>query len=262
MIGSGGPLQGARYVLRGLGVLSTPGLRRYVILPILLNLLLLSGVILLGVQGFSAVMDWAIAGTVGELPGAFRAVLWVIFALLVGWMLLNVFVATSTLLGSPFYALLSQRLETMLRGEPAPQASWKEIWEEVCHTLVQELHKFAYFLLLAIPFLLLFLIPGVNFAAPFLFLLYSCWVMGLECIDFPLANHLIPFAVQRRILRQRMVRTMSFGSTALLLSLIPGINLVALPAAVAGATILWVEELEQELSVAGVVSRRRASRRP
>lgn len=95
----------------------------------------------------------------------------------------------------------------------------------------------------ALPLGLLFLIPGINVAAPFIWALFSAWMLAIEYLDYPMANHALHFATQRRILRGNRLLAYGFGGGTLLLTMIPVLNFIAMPAAVAGATALWVEEL-------------------
>jgi len=112
-------------------------------------------------------------------------------------------------------------------------------------SLVSELRKLLYFLLRALPLGLLFLIPGVNLAAPFLWALFSAWMLVIEYIDYPMANHLLHFSTQRRLLRSRRLLSYGFGGGSLLLTMIPLLNFLAMPVSVAGATALWVGELKE-----------------
>jgi CysZ protein len=49
----------------------------------------------------------------------------------------------------------------------------------------------------------------------------------------------LSFRDQRRLLRQHWPLTLGFGAMVLLLTLIPLLNFLAMPAAVIGATLMW-----------------------
>jgi CysZ protein len=249
----GNPVLGGAYVLRGLALITRPGLRRYVALPLVLNTLVLAALVVWSSRSFEHLLDWTLSRVAPGLDGVLRALAWLVFAALAGWLVFHVFVITVTILGSPFYALMAQKLEAQLTGcrEQAP-FRLRALAQEMCYTLGQEARKAVYFALLVVPCLLLFLVPGINVLAPFALVLYSAWTLGLECIDFPLSAHRIPFRRQRRLARRKLLRTLGFGGTAVLLTLIPGLNLVAIPAAVAGATALWVDRVRAEAQGAGV----------
>jgi CysZ protein len=69
-------------------------------------------------------------------------------------------------------------------------------------------------------------------------------MLVIEYIDYPMANHLLHFSQQRKLLRQRRVLSYSFGGSSLLMTMIPFVNFLAMPVSVAGATAMWVGELK------------------
>ncbi len=84
----------------------------------------------------------------------------------------------------------------------------------------------SYFLLRAIPLLILFLIPGLNIAAPFLWLAFSAWFLALEYGDYPMANHGLLFKEQHRRLQQARFTALTFGGGLTLLMMVPILNFV------------------------------------
>ena len=93
---------------------------------------------------------------------------------------------------------------------------------------------------------ILFLIPGINIAAPFLWLAFNAWYLALEYTDYPMGNHGILFRKQHTQLKRMRLNAMGFSGGVLAMMAIPGINFLAMPAAVAGATVLWTRELAEE----------------
>jgi CysZ protein len=85
----------------------------------------------------------------------------------------------------------------------------------------------------------------VNLAAPFLWALFSAWMLAIEYVDYPMANHRLHFAEQRKRLRGRKLLSWGFGGASLLMTMIPVVNFLAMPASVAGATAMWVREFKQ-----------------
>jgi len=90
--------------------------------------------------------------------------------------------------------------------------------------------------------LLLLLIPVVNVGASVLWMLFSAWMMTVQYVDYPMANHHLFFKDQRARLRKRPLLAWSFGGLVMVCTLIPVLNFVVMPAAVAGSTALWVRE--------------------
>jgi CysZ protein len=58
-----------------------------------------------------------------------------------------------------------------------------------------------------------------------------------------MGNHDLSFANQKKKLGTRRGLVLGFGGSVMVLTTIPLINFVVMPLAVAGATIIWVEQL-------------------
>lgn len=234
------PVGGFGYALRGLRLVLRPELRAFILIPFLINLLVFGGLLWLGVQQFGQFIDWMLPpdGWLSYL----RWLLWPISALCALLIVFFSFTGLANLLASPFNALLAERVELLLRGRTATPGG--PPWKAVLPAIASELNKLLYFLLRAVPLLLLFLIPGLNLLAPLLWLLFSCWYLALQYADFPMGNHGIAPARQRQLLRQQRLTALGFGGGITLLMLVPLLNLLAMPAAVAGATALWCDTLD------------------
>ena len=87
------------------------------------------------------------------------------------------------------------------------------------------------------------ILPGLNFAAPFLWVMLGAWMMALQFIDYPMDNHRLPFKEVRAACSARRATSIGFGVVVAVVSGIPILNLALIPAAVAGATLLWCDEL-------------------
>ncbi len=69
-------------------------------------------------------------------------------------------------------------------------------------------------------------------------------MLAISYVDYPMGNHGLTFPEQRRQLGQRRYLALGFGGAVMCALAIPVVNFLVIPAAVAGATILWVERLE------------------
>jgi CysZ protein len=67
-------------------------------------------------------------------------------------------------------------------------------------------------------------------------------MMAIQYIDYPADNHKLGWNEMLAWLRQKRWQSMSFGGIVYLVLLIPVINILMMPAAVAGATLFWVRE--------------------
>ena len=69
--------------------------------------------------------------------------------------------------------------------------------------------------------------------------------MALQYTDYPMANHGLDFPAQRRLLGHRRWLALGFGIVVMALTLIPVVNFLVMPIAVAGATAMWVGAIWQ-----------------
>jgi CysZ protein len=231
---------GGNCLLRGFKLILQPGLRRFVIIPLFLNTLIFALLIGLGIHQFDHLVTW----TLSFLPSWMdwlEWLLWPLFALIALTFSFFSFSLIANLIGAPFNGMLAEAVEQHLTGRKIEDQGWTKTLLQLAPTLFGELLKIFYFLLWAIPFLILFLIPGVNLFAPFLWMLFSAWMLALQYLDYPMGNHGLSFAEQRKKLRQKRFNSLGFGGATLIATLIPVVNFLVMPAAVAGATIMWVE---------------------
>nr|MBP8024433.1 EI24 domain-containing protein [Chromatiaceae bacterium] len=70
------------------------------------------------------------------------------------------------------------------------------------------------------------------------------WILALEYLDYPMGNQGLGAREIRRRLRGRPVLSLGFGAATVVLTMIPLVNFIAMPSAVAGATALWVKEFD------------------
>ena len=151
------------------------------------------------------------------------------------------------MLTSPFHALLAGRVEESITGEPVLAVEGiTAALLEVPRALFREIRKFLYYVPMALALLILTIIPVFNAFAPLGWFLLGAWMMSLQFVDYPLDNHRLPFRAVRDACAERRLSTIGFGGTVALFTGIPLLNLVVIPAAVIGATLLWCEELRSQ----------------
>lgn len=231
-------LQGTAYLLQGLQLLTVPGLRQFVLIPLLLNTSLFAVGIWYSVTRIQA---W----TNDLLPSWLQWMGWLImplFYVVIGTTLFWTFSMVANLLAAPFNALLAQRVELHLTGRVINPLNTTGMLQEIISQIGSEINKIIYFLTRAIPLLILFWIPVINIIAPFTWLIFSGWMMAFQYTDIPMGNHGLKAKQILAKLQENRLLALGFGGATLLMSLIPFVNFLAMPAAVAGATVLWVKE--------------------
>jgi len=238
--------RGFGYLLHGAVLLPRKGVRIHLIVPLLINIVLFvagSWLLFSQLSGFvdsytSGLSDWEwLAGLMFLIKVViFTAAMTVVF---IGVSMIALLVA------APFNAVLAKSVEKHLLGEFVNENELsRSIMAQIPHLLMEEVRKLIYFIIRAIPLLILFVIPVVNIAAPALWLLFGAWMLAITYTAYPLENHEIPFKNQHAIVKQSRWATFGFGVAVLLVTMIPVVNLVVMPAAVAGATVLYTKEFK------------------
>ncbi|MFZ1643269.1 MAG: sulfate transporter CysZ [Candidatus Contendobacter sp.] len=235
--------RGAGYVLTGLRWLPKAGLRGFVALPLLINTLLFSAGIWWSAGQFER-LDQAMRGWLPEWLAWLHWLLWPLFILTALVVIFYTFSLVANVIAAPFNSLLAERVKKMVAPpSSAPRPPSAPNWRDLLFSPLAELRKLLYFVAWAIPLVVLSFVPAANVAAPALWVVSTSWMLALEYADYPLGNRGLDFRAQRRLLRRHWPLTLGFGGMTLLLTLIPGLNFLAMPAAVIGATLMWNQEL-------------------
>ncbi len=248
-------LTGLGYVKAGFSLIRVEGIRRFVVIPIAINVIVFVGLGWLLSDQFSHVLasvDWLTNPDTETWLGWFVDKLLVLFWIVFGLAFLIIFTYTFTvvanLIAAPFNSLLSERIEAHLKGRLDHQQNTpvSHILKSIPHILRSEVGKIFYLLVWMIPVLILYVIPGVNLIAPFVSFLFGAWMLSLEYVDYPMGNNGLLFGQIKKAARSRRNLSLGFGSAVTLLTAIPVINLIAMPVAVAGATKMWVDEFSKQ----------------
>ncbi len=240
------PAKGAGYLVRGLAMLPTPGIRRFVLIPLLVNLLLFTAAIVLLIGRFNGWIDYMMSAWLPDWQWLdfLRYLLWPLFALLILVVVYYSFSVVANLIAAPFNGLLSERVERQLRGAVVADDSWAELVRVIPRTLARELAKLAYYLPRVLLLLVLSFIPLLNVAMPVVWFLFGAWMMSIQYCDYPMDNNRVSFAEMKRLLKARRLSAVGFGGLVQFGLLIPLLNLILMPAAVIGATLFWIEEYD------------------
>ncbi len=235
-------LAGLRYSVSGFGLLGRPGIRIYVLIPLLVNSVLFTLTIVYGTSRFSRLLDqlithWAWLKWVTWL-------LWPLFLLLMLGFVFFCFSMLANLIAAPFNGRLATAVEQELTGAPNPEsAASVGVIAETINAVRSEAEKIRYFLLRGVPLLVLFLIPVIQLAAPLIWFIYAAWMIALEYLEIPLGNRGMLFPQVRTLAKANRNIVLGYGTGILLLTMMPGVNLMVMPIAVSGATKMALERL-------------------
>jgi CysZ protein len=234
---------GAGYFIKGFELIRTPGIRRFVFIPLTVNLLLFSSAfyyMFLQLEGYMLTIEnW-----LGESFSWLSNFIWPLAVLFVLIIFSFIFSSVANWIAAPFNGLLSEKVEALLTNQPLHDGGALDVVKDIPRTLGREVSKLAYYLPRAAGFFLLYwILPVIGQVLWFLFM---AWMMAVQYKDYPFDNHKIDFAQMRQALKQRQGLSYSFGIATAIFSMIPFINLVVMPVAICGATALWVDHYRED----------------
>lgn len=238
---------GARCLFLGFTWLTRPGIRSYVILPLLINLVLFAVAIALGAHYFGAWLHhW-----ISVLPhwlAWLDVLLWIIFALAAVVVLFYTFALAASLIAAPFDIFLSMRVEAAITGQ-RPETG-RSLSMDIVVGLRGQIQRLLYILwrmaLIGIVGIVLVFVPLLGILTPLLWFVFTAWTLAIVYSDFPLSNRGVAFTAQRVLFRPRRIRLLGFGAATALCTMLPVVNFVIMPAAVIGATLMWTETGTQD----------------
>jgi len=149
----------------------------------------------------------------------------------------------ASLLASPVLDALSERVERCAAGAGgAADGGLRRLLADAGSSLVNEGRRLAFFggLWLAI-WLAALIVPGGALLAPPVLVAVTVLFLPLEYAAFALDRRRLSFAERRAWLAEHRARALGFGLAAFGLGLVPGLNVLLLPALVTAGTLLVLE---------------------
>lgn len=226
------PARAIACLIQGLRILARPELRHFVWIPLILNLVLYAGGFWIVGRGFDTILTHLLPAWLGWL----HAIIWPIVMLgFVGMMFLS-FTLLANLIGAPLYGALAEKVAS-LHGFPPSPARADGAPSPPLDSVREAIHRLRYALVRLLPAAVLFLIPGINLAAPLVWLALGGWFLALEYLSYPLEQMGVGFAGQRLLLSEARLAVLAFGATVALGLTVPVLNVLIPQAAVAGAVL-------------------------
>ena len=240
------PFSGAAYFINGLSLIKANGLRRYVLVPLLINIIIFSAGLWFAIAQFEIFISWALSSLPDWLSWL-EWIMWPLFTLTFYGLVFFGFSIIANIIAAPFNGPLAAAVERHISGTQNT-AITKPFTQEVKDSIVNELVKLKHSLYLMMPLVFLSLIsfafPLISPLVAVLWMIYTVWVLTLEYADFPMANHAMSFPAIREKLASKRILSLGFGSMVLLATMIPFINFLVMPVAVAGATKMYINEFK------------------
>ena len=230
-------IKGINDCLSGFGLIFQNGIRRYVVIPLIINTVLFAGAIYLLSQYMDAWLQSLLPGWLSWLEW----LIWPLFAVTLLLIVFFTFTLVANLIAAPFNSYLSASVEHKLTGSKPENLVDEPVWKTVVRTVGAEVRKMIYFAIWLIPLLLLTIIPVINVVSPFAWFLFAAWSFSLEYMDSPLGNRGLLFEEIRAYSRKHRMRSLGLGTGVFLMTSIPVLNFLAMPVAVCAATKLTVK---------------------
>ncbi len=233
---------GLGYFFYGFDIAVSPGIRRFVLMPLLTNILLVGGALY---YLFSHLDSW-INDWMGQIPDWLSWLSYILWPLLVITILATFSYFFSTLanfIAAPFNGLLAEKVEEKLTGKKVNDDGVLAVVRDLPRTMAREWRKLVYVLPKAIGLFILLLIPALGQTlGPILWFIFTAWMLAIQYCDYPFDNHKVTFNDMRNSLKQKQGKAYTFGMLVSVLTTIPVVNLLVMPVAVCGATAMWVNE--------------------
>lgn len=250
--GAVGFFRGLGYVYRGakLVYFEQPGLVRYWGVPVLVTTItLVASLTAVSLWGPSLASElWSNPSGEGWLAALARGFHWLyeaLFTLLLGALALVFTLLTASLVAAPVNALLAEAIERRVTGlEPLP-FSLRRALLDVLRTSVLE---GGFFVVNVALFAAALLVPPASPALSALGLVVSAAYFAIAYVEFPLAARAATLGDRARFYASAKMALLGFGSGIGLLLFIPLVQLLFMPAAVAGAVLLHAQLTAQGAS--------------
>jgi CysZ protein len=176
----------------------------------------------------------------GWQPGQRRLLRTAVGALLVvGYLVLVVFTfaAVANTIGQPFFEQISDRVERRLGN--APSGTGKPWWRTLPGATADSIRLLGLTASFGVPLFVLGLVPVIGqTVVPVTGALVGGFFLAGELLAIPLERRGLRLPARLRLLRQHLPLSVGFGVACFLLFLVPVMNLVAMPGAIVGGTLL------------------------
>jgi len=232
--------------------LGTPGVRLLGILPVVL-----AALVVVAVLGLLVVYLDELAGALTPFADRWDESTRTLvrigagLALLLGSLAVLVvsFTVIAQIIGQPFYERISDRIEDQLGAPPAGAGTpW---WRTFPRASLESALLLGLTLATTAPLFVLGLFPVLGqTVVPVLQAVVAGFFLAVELLAIPLERRGLHLAGRLRFVWRHRAQTLGFGITAFLLFLVPLMNVLAMPGAVVGATLL-VRRLRGEPVVSG-----------
>ncbi len=242
--------RGLTYPFKGMAFVffRHPKLVRFWIWPILITTVLLGFALWGGWEVHESAVDWVWSEPTGEgfwssVARFFHGFI-EILVLLVLWAIgFIVVVLFTNVIAAPFNDLLSEEVEHLLTGKKGPDFSLAILLRDSVRTIGLEIMKLGLYAVIMIPlFILAQLLPVFGQVVYSIFaFLFTALYFSVDYVDWPASRRNRSVTYRFSMLHEHFMPMFGFGTGVWLFLFIPLVNLLFMPAAVAGGTMLFLD---------------------
>ena len=158
----GNYFSGLKYALKGFSLINNKGIRRYAVVPLLINTCIFSFAIYTGFTQFDSWMD-SLLGSLSWLPDWLRTgISWLLlplFTVLIVVATYYTFTIVANFIAAPFNSMLAYKVEQYLRGTLEDAEDKQSVMSVVGRTLASEAKKLSHMFKWLIVLLIITIIP-------------------------------------------------------------------------------------------------------
>jgi CysZ protein len=222
-----------------------PGLKRFFIIPFLINILLLTGAFVLGYMFMGdAVQSLVPQGDAWYLT-ALRWIIQPLIALLLALVLVFAYSITGSIITAPFNDIISAKVERALAGgTPDDRFTLAGFFDDMLRILFNTIKLVLLLVVFQLAILLVNLVPVAG--GPLYTALSYCAAMfflGFQFFDFPLERRRLFFRDKLKVVWRHKFTAIGLGTGFFLITFVPLVGFLGLNLATVGATELFVRRV-------------------
>lgn len=237
-------ISGFLYILKGAKLCFKKGNKRYLILPFFINIIVYTIGLYFLFGSTTAYLNDVFNNHIHEYLSWLSWIVIPIVNIILFIIVIYFFTTIALTIGSPFFTSLAMNVQEELTQEKFADSSFKDTLKEIPPTILLECKKLIYRIPILIVSLILLFIPLFG---QILAVLLNSWCLSIDFTSYAFENNKITFKETRQTLVKHKCLLLSFGIGAWAILLIPFLNILMMPIAICGATILWVERIRPDL---------------
>jgi CysZ protein len=217
-----------------------PVLLKYMIVPFLINVIVLSVAIYWGLFFFNSVVVHYIPQGDAWYWVILSYFLWTTAVLVTMVLVFFGFTVSGAIIASPFNDILSEKTEELLTETPNDEPFvFKIFLKDAMHTVVDESKKIIIFVVLMVLLLPLNLLPGGSLPYSVLTVILTVFFLVVEYTGYVFYRKHLTFKDQRRFIFSQKFLMLGFGTGVMGVLAVPFLQFFCIPLGVVGATQLW-----------------------